>query len=157
MQALEKQTGKKRTPARDAITHLDESGVIITFSNPQLKVLLKNHSWQELFVHSRQRWWQQIGAFIFGHGLYEKAFQPFIGFTGKAYCVEVDEAFFQQDKRQQYQILDQLLCADIQKNDSLSDSHHLSPLPVLGVPGWWADNESPEFYDNQDYFRPKRK
>ena len=32
----------------------------------------------------------------------------------------------------------------------------LAPLPVLGVPGWWAANEAASFYDNRDYFRPGR-
>ena len=32
----------------------------------------------------------------------------------------------------------------------------LAPLPVLGVPGWWPDNEAQGFYDNSDYFRPGR-
>jgi hypothetical protein len=30
------------------------------------------------------------------------------------------------------------------------------PLPVLGVPGWWPDNESPSFYEDADVFRPPR-
>ena len=33
----------------------------------------------------------------------------------------------------------------------------LQPLPVLGVPGWWPDNEAEGFYDNRDYFRPGRQ
>jgi hypothetical protein len=28
------------------------------------------------------------------------------------------------------------------------------PLPVLGVPGWWAQNEALSFYDDQLVFRP---
>ena len=156
MQELKRQPGKKRTPARDAITHLDESGVIIAYSNKQLKSALKQHQWQTLFVQSRELWWQQIGAYIFGHGLYEKAFKPFIGFTGKAYCLQVDTYFFQQDKQQQYRLLDQYLSEDISARNSLADASHLSPLPVLGVPGWWQENTQAEFYNNQDYFRPKK-
>jgi hypothetical protein len=30
------------------------------------------------------------------------------------------------------------------------------PLPVLGVPGWWAANEAPAFYDDVQVFRPAR-
>lgn len=172
LQELENQPGKKRTPARDAITHIDESGIIIASSNSHLLELLKNHQWQEVFVQSRtqwlyqashsdphsgsQRWQQKIGAFVFGHGMYEKAFKPFIGFTGKAYCLEVDEHFYQQDKITQYQILDQLLSDEIKQKKTLSDSRHLSPLPILGIPGWAKENESPAYYDNKDYFRAKK-
>ena len=28
-----------------------------------------------------------------------------------------------------------------------------TPLPVLGVPGWWADNENFSFYDDSTVFR----
>lgn len=156
MEELKNQSGKTRTPARDAITHLDESGIIVASSDTSLLKNLKDHQWQQLFVQSRGLWWHQIGAFVFGHGMYEKAFQPFIGFTGKAYCLKVADDFFQQDLAIQYQQLDQLLRDDISQG-SLSDSRNLSPLPILGVPGWWPDNEDPAFYDNQDYFRPRRK
>lgn len=172
MQELKKQPGKKRTPARDAITHIDESGIIIASSDASLLAALKNHQWQEVFVQSRELWLQdglqdglpegnkekqKIGAFVFGHGMYEKAFKPFIGFTGKAYCLEVDKDFYQQDKMAQYRMLDQLLCHDIKQKNSLNDSSQLSPLPILGIPGWSKNNESPEFYENKNYFRAKSK
>lgn len=158
MQELEKQPGKKRTACRDAITHIDESGIIIASSNTSLLEALKKHQWQEVFVQSREHWLekkQNIGAFVFGHGMYEKAFNPFIGFTGKAYCIEVDNNFYQQDKMSQYRHLDQLLCDDIKQKNSLADSSSLSPLPILGIPGWSDDNQSPDFYDNTNYFRAK--
>ena len=158
MQELKNQPGKKRTPARDAITHIDESGIIIASSDTSLMESLKNHQWQEVFVQSRVLWLQdkqQIGAFVFGHGMYEKAFKPFIGFTGKAYCLVVDQDFYQQDKMAQYRMLDQLLCNDIKQKNALRDSSKLSPLPILGIPGWSKDNESPLFYDNKNYFRAK--
>jgi len=155
MQELEKQPGKKRTPARDAITHLDESGIIVASSDSHLLEALKNHQWHELFVQSRSLWWQDIGAFVFGHGMYEKAFKPFIGFTGKAYCLKVEQNLFQYDKRTQYRILDELLCEDIRQKHTLSDSRHLSPLPILGIPGWSDDNKNPQYYENRAYFRSK--
>jgi hypothetical protein len=32
-----------------------------------------------------------------------------------------------------------------------------APLQVLGVPGWWADNENFSFYDDSDVFRPAKR
>ncbi|MDP1069178.1 DUF3025 domain-containing protein, partial [Klebsiella pneumoniae] len=32
----------------------------------------------------------------------------------------------------------------------------LPPLPVLGIPGWWAPNASREFYDDERVFRAQR-
>ena len=165
MQELITQTGKKRTPGRDAITHLDESGIIIASSKPELLQALKEHYWQDVFVHYRELWLaqdsqsteqQQIGAFVFGHGMYEKAFKPFIGFTGKAYCLEVASDFYQHDKLTQYHILDELLSTDIKEKHTLKDATYLSPLPILGVPGWSSENEAAEFYQNSHYFRAKQ-
>ena len=31
-----------------------------------------------------------------------------------------------------------------------------TPLPVLGVPGWWPANQDPAFYDDATVFRPPR-
>ncbi len=160
IQELKQQAGKKRTSGRDAITHIDESGIIIVSSHNNLLDALKEHQWKEAFVESRHLWGQdvqkqKICGFVFGHGMYEKSFNPFIGFTGKAYCIKVDETFFLQDKLSQYQQLDQLLYNDIVEKNALSDARYLSPLPILGVPGWSDDNISPEFYENTDYFRTK--
>jgi hypothetical protein len=32
----------------------------------------------------------------------------------------------------------------------------LAVVPVLGVPGWCPGNEQESYYDNTDYFRPRR-
>ena len=151
------QTGNKRTSHRDIITHFDESGIVIASTDRSLMELLKNHQWDKVFVHSRTLWWQQIGAFVFGHGLYEKAFNPFIGFTGKAYCIEVTEEFFQLDKMRQFQQLDRLLSDEIKNQQMLFKHRALTPLPILGVPGWYAANKNPQFYHDKNYFREKRK
>ncbi len=160
MLELRKQPGKKRTPVRDAITHLDESGIIIASTDIELLQSLKAHQWQQAFVINRSCWLpgeqQSTGAFVFGHGMYEKAFKPFTGFTGKAYCLTVPENFFSLPKMEQYKTLDALLRDDIKKHNRLTDSRSLSPLPILGVPGWYSANKDPDFYNNTDYFRPKR-
>jgi hypothetical protein len=31
-----------------------------------------------------------------------------------------------------------------------------TPLPVLGIPGWWAENENFFFYDDSVVFRPRK-
>ena len=159
MQELHKQPGKKRTPARDAITHLDESGIIIASTDTEILQSLKAHQWQQALVKNRSGWLpgdqQNTAAFVFGHGMYEKAFKPFIGFTGKAYCLSVPEDFFSLSKMEQYKVLDGLLRDDIKQHNRLADSAYLSPLPILGVPGWYSANHDPEFYNNKNYFRPK--
>ncbi|EGD03465.1 hypothetical protein B1M_16340, partial [Burkholderia sp. TJI49] len=36
-------------------------------------------------------------------------------------------------------------------------SRDFSPLPVLGVPGWWAANADPAFYADPAVFRSGRR
>jgi hypothetical protein len=31
-----------------------------------------------------------------------------------------------------------------------------TPLPVLGIPGWWSGNENFSFYDDSLVFRPRK-
>ena len=40
---------------------------------------------------------------------------------------------------------------------SLQSTRALAPLPVLGIPGWVADNEDPRYYDDTSHFRPGRR
>lgn len=146
-----------RTNSRDAITHLDESGVIVAVDDWTIIELLREHHWQDVFVKQRYQWHSHINAFIIGHGLYEKALEPFIGMTGKMYPILMDSDFFTCDKSTQYQLLDEKLANNIKSRQTLQDNDYLSPFPVLGVPGWYHKNEDIDFYENRQYFRAKRK
>lgn len=151
------QSGKvTRTKRRDAITLLDECGVIIPYVNEADIQALRQHQWQQIFVTQRRDWDSRIGAFMFGHANYEMLQNPYIGLTGKAFGVKVEADFFQLSLAQQYQTLDKHLLQLISLQDALADNSMLSPLPLLGVPGWYQQNREPDFYLNTDYFRPKR-
>jgi hypothetical protein len=50
--------------------------------------------------------------------------------------------------------LDAWVAADLSA-DKLAAKPFL-PLPVLGVPGWWPENENFSFYDDSFVFRPRR-
>ncbi|WP_105168353.1 DUF3025 domain-containing protein [Pseudoalteromonas sp. T1lg23B] len=154
---IDKHGLKQRSKHRNALTLFDECGVVLAMTNDKFAKQLKNHQWVDAFVTHRASWDQEIKAFIFGHANYEMLTQPYIGLTGKALCVQVDDAFFALDLRSQYTFLDTQLVAMIENHGALNDNSQLSPLPLLGVPNWFADNLSPDFYDNTDYFRAKRR
>ncbi|MFK8067211.1 MAG: DUF3025 domain-containing protein [Gammaproteobacteria bacterium] len=148
---------KNRTGKRDALTLFDESGVIFVTDKVQVIEDLRSHQWKELFIQKRQQWWESISVYIFGHGLYEKAFSPYVGMTGNAMPIIVEESFFDQERSKQIKVLDQKISQGIQSQKILETSSNLNPLPLLGIPGWWKENENESFYDNKNYFRPKRK
>ena len=80
---------------------------------------------------------------------------PFIGLTAKAYTLKVKKDFFNYSKIEQYKNLDKLLHDDILNNNRLNNNQYLSPIPLLGIPGWSKENSNPAFYQNLEYFRPR--
>lgn len=146
---------KQRGQLRNKLTLFDECGVIICLEPAAAAhaTLLRQHQWQQSFVDRRADWWQSIRPVIFGHAIYEMATAPFIGLTAKCLFLNVPAGFSQWSLTDAYSFLDQKLQQQIANGQLLLDNQQLTPLPLLGVPGWWSDNCQPEFYLNTDYFR----
>jgi hypothetical protein len=146
-----------RTPQRDALTLFDEDGVVVVSCDPELLDLVRGFRWRQLFWDSRNRVRTDMRFFVFGHALYAKALKPFIGMTGKGVLLRTKDEFFALAPAAELAELDRLLAAHLWDRSRLLRGRELSPLPVLGVPGWWSDNEQAGFYDNTAYFRPGRR
>lgn len=145
-QEQNQQQSSKRSRRRDWLTLFDESGVIVV-AQPEIKQLMKNHRWQELFVEKKHLWNSgEIKVFTFGHALYEKYLQPYIGMTAHAIVIETEN-------ENEHQI-DSFLSEKILQNQLLTEKSDLTPLPLLGIPEWYECQNS-EFYANRSYFRPK--
>ena len=150
--------GLTRTPRRDRITHFDECGLVLVVSDhAEMKQLLQQHNWQALFIEQRARFGTDWQPFIFGHALYEQALVPFIGLTAKCVVIEVEPYFFTLNRAQQYAHLDPILATELARTALFDQPRPLLPLPLLGIPDWWPENQDTTFYDNQDYFRPRRQ
>ncbi|MBX3617461.1 DUF3025 domain-containing protein [Nitrosomonas sp.] len=145
---------KNRCAIRDAVTLFDESGVIVTCSNNLLIQLLENFEWKELFWKHRKCVLSSMRFFIYGHGLYEKALNPYTGMTGKGIIFNVNRDFFSKTLSDQLFSVDTMLESYLSQN--LLSSSNLTPIPLLGYPGWIRDNESETYYDNKAYFRDRR-
>ena len=137
----------RRPVARDVLTMIDESGVLVACEDASLLALLREFRWRELFVGRRDEVIAKMRFSLIGHGLMERSLAPFIGLTGKAILLNVANEV----------ALDAAAAAWIANDANLASSHNLSPLPLLGIPGWDARNESASFYDNREYFRPGRR
>lgn len=138
----------QRGAARDAATLFDESGVVVVSADVELSALLRNFSWKELFWQRRAAVLTRMKFFIFGHGLYEKALNPYVGMTGKALILDVGQHFFNQTLAVQLQEIDLML-----EQHWCASAAALTPLPLLGYPAWSAHNAEESYYDNQNYFR----
>lgn len=151
--------GSQRGAVRDVNTLLDESGVVIVYANSDAGMagLLRDFKWKELFWQRREQARAGMGFYLFGHGLYEKALQPYIGMTGQGLLMAVEPEFFAWTPARQLTHTDNLLADYLAMPEHCRSTRELSPLPLLGIPGWAADNDCAAYYDNTAYFRPGRR
>jgi hypothetical protein len=100
---------------------------------------LRRRDWKTLFVTQRALW-QRARLRLFCHALLEKLTRPRKAITAHVWLID--------------DVTDAALAASLTPQ-RLTSSPFL-PLPVLGVPGWWQDNDVPGFYDDEMVFRPLR-
>ncbi len=133
-----------RGPVRDALTVFDENAAFLLAPQALWDALLAR-DWQQLFVGLRPLW-QQAQLVLFGHALLEKLVDPRKVITAHVYRAH--------PAMNSIADLDAWVAQDISAGKLASKP--FTPLPVLGVPGWWAENENFSFYDDSLVFRPKR-
>ncbi len=146
-----------RGPAQDTLTLVDESGVIVVSSDADLLQDVRDFAWKRLFWERRERATKNMRWLLFGHALYEKALQPFLGITGHGVLLQVDHGFHMLTLVRQLDFIDGMLAGRIADPDLFRTTRELAPVPILGVPGWWPANNQSSFYDNTAYFRPGRR
>jgi len=137
-----------RGPVRDAITLLDENGAVLDAPEPLWQALLAR-DWQRLFVDLRPLW-AQAQLYVLGHALLEKLVQPRKPITAHVYRPVTPLAGGSNIAAVDAWLAQELAVAHLATKP-------FTPLPVLGVPGWWAENENFSFYDDSDVFRRPRR
>ena len=148
---------RNRGPARDALTLLDEGGVIVAAADDALPGLLREWRWKELFWTRRSDLAARMRFFVFGHAIYEKALKPFPGIVSRGLVLRVEPALLEAPAADQVAALDGLAAEWIADPAHLRGTRELEVVPILGVPGWHPDNGREAFYDNTNYFRPARR
>jgi len=137
---------KRRGPERDALTLFDEGGVIVASDERDFPRLIVDFEWKELFWRRRAELAQRARFFAFGHALYEKALEPYIGIVAKTVFIA-----FAPDTA----AADESLARHFSDRANFSRPKSMAPMPVLGVPGWDARNRDEDFYDDRSHFRGK--
>lgn len=148
--AVNRLPGSNRSKLENRITQFDECGAIIISSNRYLLDLIKNHKWIELFVDNKESFKNDIKCVIFGHALFEKALNPYIGMTCHCLLIE-DDTLLKEAQTSRYHSLD-LRLVDLWTSYLPEHQIQFNPLPLLGIPGYWP-NQTDEFYKNTYYFR----
>jgi Protein of unknown function (DUF3025) len=139
--------GQVRGTVRDAITLFDENAVLLQAPDAIWDALIARE-WTRLFVDLRSLW-GQTRLVLFGHALTEKLVSPYKSITGHVYRAPVPS-----DRGSDVAAWDQWLAARLTATELATKP--FTPLPVLGVPGWWPANQAPAFYDDATVFRPPR-
>lgn len=134
-----------RGPVRDALTLFDENAAFLIAPQPLWDALIARQ-WQRLFVELRPLW-ADAQLVLFGHALLEKLVAPRKAMTAHVYLA--------QPTTDSIAALDAWMAADI--SASKLAGKPFVPLPVLGVPGWWTENEKLSFYEDILVFRPKNQ
>lgn len=136
--------GSVRGPVRDAITVFDENGAVLQAPPPLWEALL-GRQWRRLFVDLRPLW-AQARLLVVGHALLEKLVSARKDLTAHVWRA--------QAAMDSIAACDAWLAAQLTR-EALA-AKPFTPLPVLGVPGWWAPNENFSFYDDSLVFRARR-
>lgn len=133
-----------RGPVRDALTVFDENAAFLSAPQPLWDALLAKE-WRKLFIELRPMW-QEAQLVLFGHALLEKLVFPRKPVTAHVYRAQPAMNSIAQ--------LDNWVAQDLSAQKLAAKP--FAPLPVLGVPGWWPENENFSFYDDSLVFRPQR-
>lgn len=122
----------QRGPLRDALTLMDENGALLSGPAPLLQAL-RERRWVDLFVTHRVLW-REASFSVFGHALLDQlATVPRKGLT--AHVLLEDPLHWHADEWAR---------------------KPFCPMPVSGVPGWWAGQDEAGFYTDAAVFRPAR-
>nr|WP_244146859.1 DUF3025 domain-containing protein [Paraburkholderia bryophila] len=148
--------GPTRGGVRDTLTLFDENALLFACADPLLSDALRGFDWQTLLVTRRDAWGASCEVRCFGHALLEKLIAPFKACTGHAWIVDVPPEYFGWTDVARNAWLDASVATTLMNTEALT-SRMFAPLPVLGIPGWWPDNEAPGFYDDTSVFRSGRR
>lgn len=151
---LQKGDGSDRGPVRDVLTLFDECGVIFVGDRIEPLEALASRDWQTLFCRHRELWQNHLRVYVLGHALLEKFLNPYKSITAQTLIFQTKAGYLQQDRAAQREQLDSLLASQVKTGLRLRSSAELSPLPLMGIPGWWpAELQNEDFYADEKVFR----
>jgi hypothetical protein len=151
---IQQEDSPGRGPVRDALTLFDECGVIVVGDRDEPLEALANRDWQALFCRHCELWQNHMRVFVLGHALLEKFLNPYKSITAQVLIFKSKPNFLQQTPTKQREYLDIMLAGEVNAGLYLRSSAELSPLPLMGIPGWWqAEAQNEDFYADTNVFR----
>ena len=144
-------SGNKNRPRNiDLTTLLDESGIIILTNNNYLASLIRQKKWKTVFWENRDIVKKVLGFFLFGHSLFEKIMNKYIGTAARALIffnenLTLDEITISD--------VDQILSDCIDKDSFFKILKKTISIPLFAIPEWSSVNDKEKFYQENEYLR----
>lgn len=145
--------GGTRGKLRDGATIFDENAALFITCDTSYVAALRAHQWKELFLNRRDAFARVCNIYLFGHALMEKLVMPYKAITAHAWVLHVDTDFFARSAQDKLTWIDHAIALQLAAGLATTD---FTPLPVLGIPGWWTVQDVP-FYEDSAVFRPARQ
>ena len=139
----------RRGKVRDAATIFDENAAILIVRDVSMIEALRAHAWREVFIDRRHEFGRTCEVWLFGHALMEKLVTPFKAITAHAWPV-ASEAYFDLPQSGKRAWIDAMAAGALAGGLATGV---FTPLPVLGVPGWWGGQDE-AIYADTAVFRP---
>lgn len=145
-------TTETRGVTRDRATIFDENAAILLTCDDHIQPLLVRHAWEEALWRQRSAFGAAWEVQLFGHALIEKLVTPYKAITAHVWMLRVESGFFDVPASEKYRVVDNLLDQGLRQALLAGPG---TPLPILGVPGWWVGQDA-SFYRDTAVFRPPR-
>ena len=144
-----------RGPVRDALTLFDENAAFLSIGRHQaVLAALRQRDWHAVFQAQRELLARHPPV-LFGHALLEKLVSPYKSITAHVFPIEFAPDFEANGMPPGLWLAMDEAVAHQLATQSWTPKPFV-PLPVLGVPLWWAANEAADFYADHEVFRPPR-
>jgi hypothetical protein len=128
--------------------------VIVLGRDPAVLQALAARDWQDAFRKNHDAWKTDMRVVVCGHGLLEKFLQPYKAMTAHALLCHVEEPFPDTTGDHLLAAVDSSLAQLLLEGALQSGPGNLSPLPLMGIPGWWREGEQDQaFYADTGVFR----
>jgi hypothetical protein len=145
-----------RPRGRDVLTLFDEAGLLLV--TPHAAALAEanaRHEWQTLFIASRALWHTEIRPIVFGHGALEQMAKSFArhGAPVIQRDLTLKALWLAGGPGAPLAEIDTALARAIRVGELLSATEPRLPLPVIGIPGWFAESADLARYEDSTVFR----
>lgn len=146
---------KQRSRHQQALTHIDEAGLLVVSTDASLLDALQAHHWHGLLIERRADW-AAVQVWVIGHALFElRQCRPHDLLAAKVIPVLAPAAWLSADRQHRLAALDACVAQGIASRQTSADPKDQSTLPLAAVVGWDERNVDPGFIASAACFRPK--